>query len=82
MRGAACSDAGGSFFVPWPAGASVQRMRRTTLLLALSLLAGCEGERPPAPTTAEAEQLDEAESMLDAEAANAEGPEDRSPGPT
>jgi hypothetical protein len=44
-------------------------------------LAACRDEAPPPPTSAETEQLDEAESMLN-EMAKEEGPGDRSPGPS
>ena len=39
---------------------------------ALLLLAGCGGQRPPAPTAEENAQLNEAEEMLNEEAGNAE----------
>ena len=55
-----------------------------TLPLALLLLtaaAACRDERPPAPTSAETERLDEAEAMLN-DLAKEEGPGDRSPGPS
>ena len=44
-------------------------MRKSMLLIAL-LLAGCAEQRPPAPTEAENRQLDEAEGMLNADAAD------------
>ena len=41
----------------------------------LMMLAGCDrAETPQAPTAAEAEQLDDADAMLDNLAANEEGP--------
>jgi hypothetical protein len=40
-------------------------MRPTLILPALLLLTGCAEERPPAPTAEEAQQLDDAEEMLD-----------------
>ena len=43
------------------------------LLLAWLLIAGCD-DRPPAPTAEQNEQLDEAEAMLDEEAAQEKGP--------
>ena len=48
------------------------------LLIALS---GCHRGEPPAPTAEQSAQLKEAEDMLNAEAANEEGPE-QSPGPS
>jgi hypothetical protein len=45
------------------------------VILASSLvLAGCGEQRPPAPTAQQNEQLDEAEIMLDEEAAKEKGP--------
>lgn len=38
-------------------------MKALTLLLIVAL-AACQGEAPPAPTSAETEQLDEAEDLL------------------
>ncbi len=55
---------------------------RTAILSALLLVAACRDDRPPGPTAEEAEQLDEAEELLNREAATEEGPEDRSPGPS
>ena len=53
------------------------------MLFCLALLAaGCRDQRPPAPTAKQSAQLNEAENMLDAEAANAEGPANRSAGPS
>jgi len=45
------------------------------------LLAACRDDRPPAPTAAESDQLNEAENLLN-DAANEEGPENSSPGPS
>ncbi|WP_309603418.1 hypothetical protein [Sphingomonas sp.] len=44
-------------------------MRKSLFLIGL-LLTACGEQRPLAPTTAENRQLDEAEAMLNAEAAN------------
>ena len=49
-------------------------MTRTLAALVL-LLAACGDDRPPAPSAAQSDQLNEAEALLDA-AANEEGPED------
>jgi len=43
---------------------------RTTLIMIALLLAGCGEKRPPAPTAEDNRQLDEAEAMLNAEAAD------------
>jgi hypothetical protein len=51
------------------------------LLTIVLLLSSCGDERPPSPTAQESEQLNAAEDLLDAEAVNATGPEDRSSGP-
>jgi hypothetical protein len=45
---------------------------RTARLFAFILLAACGDDRPPAPTAEEAEQLNEAEALLN-EQAEAEG---------
>jgi len=52
------------------------------LILCLMLLAtSCHDKRPPAPTTEQSAQLDDAEHMLNDMAQNEEGPEQR-PGPS
>jgi hypothetical protein len=48
----------------------------------LLLLGACREQRPAAPTSEQAAQLNEAENMLNAEAVNQEGPADRSTGPS
>ena len=53
-------------------GTSVEMKNRYPIALAF-LLAACN-DRPPAPTTEQNRQLDEAENMLDEEAANEKGP--------
>jgi hypothetical protein len=55
---------------------------RTAPLLTFALLAACGDDRPPAPTAEEAAQLNEAEELLNREAGDKKGPEDRSPGPS
>ena len=53
-----------------------------TLWIAATLTLGaCDRDRPPAPDTSQQAQLDEAEAMLNAMAANEEGaaPEDTAP---
>jgi septal ring-binding cell division protein DamX len=54
-------------------------VRKLSVLLLIAL-AACRDEAPPSPTSAEAEQLDEAEAMLN-DLAKEEGPE-QSPGPS
>jgi hypothetical protein len=56
--------------------------KKLSLLFGLLFIAGCREDRPPAPTAEESDQLNAAENMLNAEAANEKGPEDRSPGPS
>ena len=56
-------------------------MKLTPVILAV-LLTACRNEAPPAPTSEQAEQLDEAEAMLNDLATNEEGPADRSTGPS
>jgi len=55
---------------------------RKLLLFAALALAACGDDRPPAPTAEEAAQLDEAEELLNREAANEKGPERNLPGPS
>ncbi len=47
-------------------------MRKSLLVLAL-MIAGCDRDRPAAPTVEQSNQLDEAEAMLNELAANEEG---------
>ena len=57
-------------------------MRTLALFLTL-LLAACRKDEPEAPTAEQSAQLNEAEDMLnDMSADNAEGPADRSTGPS
>ena len=56
-------------------------MTKGFLALLLLSLCACRDERPPAPTTEQSQQLNEADAMLN-DMANEEGPEDRSPGPS
>jgi len=53
---------------------------RVIFVLALLALCSCRDQRPPAPTSEQADQLNEADSMLN-DLANEEGPEQR-PGPS
>ena len=53
------------------------------LLIPALLLAACRDQQePPAPTSEQSGQLDDAEAMLNDLATNAEGPADRSAGPS
>jgi hypothetical protein len=56
-------------------------MKPASLCLLL-LLVACRDQRPPGPTSEQSAQLNEAENMLNAEAANEEGPADLSTGPS
>jgi hypothetical protein len=46
------------------------------------LIAACGDQRPPAPTAEEADQLNEADALLNEMAPNEEGPETNAPGPS
>jgi len=48
---------------------------RVALLCVLLLVVGCRKDEPPAPTTEQSDQLNEAEDMLNNMAGNEEGPE-------
>jgi len=53
------------------------------LLLCVILLSGaCRDRGPPAPTSEQSAELNDAEDMLNNLAANEEGPADRSAGPS
>jgi hypothetical protein len=52
------------------------------MLLSLLLLAACRDQRPPTPSAEQADQLNDAEAMLNDLATNEEGPADRSTGPS
>jgi len=55
---------------------------RQLLVVVPLLLSACHRDGPPAPSAEQSAQLNEAEDMLNAEAANEEGPADRSTGPS
>jgi hypothetical protein len=52
------------------------------LVLTALLLCACREQRPPAPTREQANQLNEAEDLLNQEAANEKGPEANASGPS
>ena len=60
---------------------SLARMKPLPLL-AFVLLAACGDDRAPAPTAEQSDRLNQAEDLLNQEAANQKGPEDRAPGPS
>jgi hypothetical protein len=55
-------------------------MRAATLCFAL-ILCACRDQRPPAPTSEQSDQLNEAETMLNDLTTNKDGPE-QGPGPS
>jgi hypothetical protein len=57
-------------------------MTKRLSIAALLIHCACRDQTPPAPTAEQSAQLNEAEDMLNAEAANEEGPADRSTGPS
>jgi len=52
------------------------------IFLLLLLTAACRDQRPPAPTAEQADQLNDAEAMLNDMAKNEEGPEANAPSPS
>ena len=58
------------------------RVMRLAVLSAFLLLAACGDDRPPAPTAEETEQLNQAEDLLNEQAAKEKGPESDLPGPS
>jgi len=64
------------------ARSDISREMRQLLVVVPLLLSACHRDAPPAPTAEQSAQLNEAEDMLNAEAANEEGPADRSTGPS
>ena len=56
-------------------------MTRSILASMFLLLVSCNDHRPPTPTREQADQLNEADTMLN-DLANEEGPVDRSAGPS
>jgi hypothetical protein len=53
------------------------------IVIAFALvLAGCRDQQPPAPTSEQADQLNETENMLNALAAKEKGPEANASGPS
>jgi len=52
------------------------------IFLYLLLTAACRDQRPPAPTAGQADQLNDAEAMLNDMAKNEEGPEANAPSPS
>jgi hypothetical protein len=50
-------------------------MRSIVVLAALLILGACREQQPPAPTPQQADQLNEAEDMLNQAAGNEKGPE-------
>ncbi len=57
-------------------------MQRTILSAGLLLLAACGDDRPPAPTAEQSDQLNQAEELLNQQAASEKGPESNPPGPS
>jgi hypothetical protein len=58
-------------------------MTRASLSIALVLcVSACRDRQPPAPSAEQSAQLNEAEDMLNAEAAKEKGPEANAPGPS
>ena len=55
---------------------------RMIALSAVLILCACRDERPPAPSSEQSEQLNDAEDMLNDMAQNEEGPEANASGPS
>ena len=56
-------------------------MKKSLMILAL-MAAACDRDRPPAPTSEQSDQLDEAEAMLNDMAGNEEGAAPEGTAPT
>lgn len=55
---------------------------RFVVLGVLLIATGCHKDEPPVPTAEQADQLNDAEAMLNAMATNEKGPEANAPGPS
>ena len=64
------------------ARSGTSREMRILICAVTLLLCACRDQQPPAPTSEQSEQLNEAEAMLNNLAENEEGPEATAPGPS
>jgi len=62
--------------------AALAMTKRPAVAALLLLMGACHKPQPAAPSAEQAAQLNDAEDMLNHVAANAEGPADRSTGPS